>query len=118
MAQLDPDDRDVDSLLGTLESADVTPSPAFRDELVEQLGRRLALRRGEGGLPGDWALCPFDRFCIAEQRLPRVLAANCPCLRGWAILRVLKAHGLPLHARPCAGQRMRTVAVVSASARD
>ena len=106
MDRLDPDDRDLDSLLGALDSTKVSPSPVFRDELVEQLGQRLALRRGEGALPTDWALCPFDRFCVAEQRLPRLIAANCPCLRGAPILRLLKSQGLPIHARPCAGQRL------------
>jgi hypothetical protein len=110
MDRLDPDDRDLDSLLGTLEGADVSPSPVFRNELVAQLGRRLALRRGEGDLPTDWALCLFDRFCVAEQRLPHLIAANCPCLRVAPILRLFKSHGLPIHPRPCAGQRLRHVA--------
>jgi|GEM_PF-2873954 hypothetical protein len=112
MDRPDLDDRDVARLLGALQEAPVLPQGAFRQGLVEQLGRRLALRRGDGDLPADWSLCPFDRFCVAEQPIPHLLAANCPCLRGAPILRLLKSKGLPIHARPCAGQRLRQAAAV------
>lgn len=105
MARPDLDD-DMDRLLGGLETVSVQPPAGFRDGLTEELGRRLALRRGDGELPADWALCPFDRFCVAEQPLPHVARANCPCLRGAPLLRLLKARGMPVHARPCAARRL------------
>ena len=107
MDRPDQDDGDMDSLLGGLETVPVPPLGGFRAELMEQLAHQMALRRGEGDLPADWALCPFDRFCVAEQPIPHVARVNCPCLRGSPLLRLLKARGLPIHARPCAAQRLR-----------
>jgi hypothetical protein len=113
----DRDDGDVDRLLGGLEAAPVTLPDGVRGDLVERLARHMALRRGEGDLPATWALCPFDRFCVAEQPLPRLARANCPCLRGASLLRLLKSHGLPIHARPCAAQRLRQAAASSPAGR-
>jgi hypothetical protein len=106
MNRPDPSDTDIDRLLGDLE-APVPPSDEFRRSLIEELRRRLAHRRGEGGLPEGWALCPFTAFCIAEQRVPRIVGANCPCLHAAPALKLLSAHGLPLHPRPCTGLRLR-----------
>jgi hypothetical protein len=113
MDRPDMDDRDLNRLLGGLDAAPAPPPGAFRDDLTELLGRRLALRRGEGDLPADWALCPFDRFCVAEQAIPHLIQVNCPCLRGAPLLRLLKSRGVPVHARPCAGQRLRQAATAA-----
>jgi hypothetical protein len=115
MDRPDSPDRDMDTLLGRLEATPVPLPDGVRGDLIEQLARHMALRRGEGDLPANWALCPFDRFCVAEQPIPDLARANCPCLRGAPLLRLLKSHGLPIHARPCAALRLRQAAAAAPS---
>lgn len=98
-------DRDIRALLEGVEGP-VEMSTQFRSDLSKELRARLAPRRGEGPAPEGWALCPFDVFCFAEQRLPNVMRVNCPCLRASPALRFFRGRGLPLHARPCAGRRL------------
>lgn len=103
MNRRDADDEyDVARLLGELQEP-VQPSASFRAALMEELQRHLAPRRGEGEPPEGWALCPFEVFSIAEQRLPWVVRANCPFLWAAPLLGALKDRGLPMHARPCPG---------------
>ncbi|HLZ70017.1 MAG TPA: hypothetical protein VKV26_08940 [Dehalococcoidia bacterium] len=97
---------DVEQLLGDLE-APVATDAGFRAGLEHELAARLAPRRGEGPLPEGWAYCPFDRFCIAEQRLPRQVRMHCPCLHAGAVLRLFAGGQTPVHARPCPGRALR-----------
>ena len=100
------DDYDMRRLLGELEEP-VEPSATFRSQLMEDLQRRLAPRRGEGELPEGWAVCPFERFSLGDPRLPGFLGANCPFLLAAPLMRMLKRSGVPLHIRPCPGLRRR-----------
>ena len=100
------DDQDVGRLLGEIEEP-VQPSGAFGRARTDDLQRRLAPRRGEGDLPEGWAVCPFERFSLGEQRLPRFIRANCPFLRAAPLMMMLKRSGVPLHVRPCPGLRLR-----------
>jgi hypothetical protein len=92
----------------------VTPEPAFRAALEHELAARLVPRRGEAPLPPGWALCPFDRFCIAEQRLPHLLRRHCPCLHAGPLFRRIANQATPVHARPCTGLELREKAADTA----
>lgn len=100
------EDRDLEYLFERLEQP-VEPSPEFRLALEEDLQGRLAERRGEGTVPEGWALCPFDVFCVAKQRLPSTFRRNCPCLHAAPILHLLKNQSAAIHVRPCAGIALR-----------
>lgn len=97
---------DVERLLDALD-APVAADTAFRDALSRELAERLAPRRGDGPLPDGWALCPFDRFCFAERRLPRRVRMHCPCLHAAPLLRRFAGGQTPVHGRPCAALALR-----------
>src|SRR5579875_816916 len=98
---------DVEQLLGDVGTT-VLPDAAFRQSLAEALTQQLAVRRGEGPLPAGWALCPFDRFCIAEQPLPRLLRKHCPCSHAHALLQPFAGGDGAVHVRPCPARALRT----------
>ena len=100
---------DVVELLGDLDEA-VVPDTSFRQALTEDLTHQLAVRRGEVPLPAGWALCPFDRFCVAEQPLPRFLRKYCPCSRAHALLQPFAGRDGAVHARPCPARALRAAA--------
>ncbi|HZQ34623.1 MAG TPA: hypothetical protein VFD32_01740 [Dehalococcoidia bacterium] len=93
-------------LLSEIE-APVAPEASFRSALEQELADRLAPRDGTGPLPPGWALCPFDRFCVAELRLPARLRRNCPCLHAEPLLARLAGRVERVHARPCVGVALR-----------
>jgi hypothetical protein len=97
---------DVEHLFAALEEP-VTPVPSFRAALEHELDAGLAPRRGMEPLPEGWALCPFDRFCVAEQRLPALVRRHCPCLHAGPVLRLFVGRPASVHARPCTGLALR-----------
>lgn len=99
---------DVELLLDELD-APIAADAAFRNALAQELAGQLAPRRGEGPLPDGWALCPFDRFCFAERRLPRRVRMHCPCLHAAPLLRLFAGGQTPVHGRLCAARALRGV---------
>lgn len=102
-------DESLEALLSVERDA-ALPRPEFKAALLRRLREELHALQGTPPLPE--ALCPFERFCWAEQRLPRRLRANCPCLLAAPLLHALTARGVPLRSRPCPGLAARERAAV------